>query len=277
MNVRDTVTGMTERPVATDAPRHRASRLSAILDLLATAGRLSVADAAEQLGVSEATIRRDFSELARRQLVNRNHGGVVATSVAYELPYRYRTSQNDSELERISADAAELIAPGAVVGMNGGTTTTATARALTAREDLVGVGITLVTSALNIAVEAVLRPHVRCVSLGGIPRPESYEVTGPLAIAGLSQLWLDVAVLGVNGLSAREGATCEHEDEAAVSRLMVERAREVVAVATEAKLGERAFTVICESSAVTTLVTSAPEKHPQVVALREVGTTVHCV
>ncbi|GAA4116892.1 DeoR/GlpR family DNA-binding transcription regulator [Knoellia locipacati] len=253
------------------------SRLSSILDLLATHGRLTVGDAAGQLGVSEATIRRDFAELARRRLVSRNHGGVVATGVAYELPYRYRSSQHDSDLERIAAAAADLVAPGAVVAMNGGTTTTAVARRLTARDDLEATGLTLVTSALNIAVEAVLRPHVRCVSLGGIPRPESYEVTGPLAMAGLGQLWPDVAILGVNGLSSREGATCEHEDEAAVSRLMVERSTEVVVVASEAKLGQRAFTVICDADRVTTLVTTAAEDHPQVALLRESGTTVHCV
>lgn len=260
-----------------DAPRQRPSRLSAILDLLATEGRLSVTAAAERLSVSEATIRRDFGELARRQLVTRNHGGVVATSVAYELPYRYRSSQNDSGLDRIAQAAASLIEPGAVVAMNGGTTTTTVARTLTARDDLSSRGLTLVTSALNIAVEAVLRPHVRCVSLGGIPRPESYEVTGPLAAAGLSQLWIDVAILGVNALSAREGATCHHEDEAAVSRLMVERARQVIVVAAEEKLGQRAFTQICAASDITQVVTSADTKDPRVSELRETGATVLCV
>lgn len=260
-----------------DGPRHRASRLSAILDLLATQGRLSVSAAAEALSVSEATIRRDFSELARRQLVTRNHGGVVATSVTYELPYRYRSSQHDSGLDRIADAAAALVEPGAVVGMNGGTTTTAVARALTARDDLSSRGLTLVTSALNIAVETVLRPHVRCVSLGGIPRPESYEVTGPLAAAGLSQLWIDVAIVGVNALSVREGATCHHEDEAAVSRLMVERARDVIVVAAQAKLGERAFTQICQAQQITHVVTTAPENDAHVAGLREAGSTVHCV
>lgn len=260
-----------------DAPRQRASRLSQILDLLATEGRLSVTAASERLEVSEATIRRDFAELARRQLVTRNHGGVVATSVAYELPFRYRTSQHDSALDRVAHAAAALIEPGSVVAMNGGTTTTTTARTLTARDDLSSRGLTLVTSALNIAVEAVLRPHVRCVSLGGIPRPESYEVTGPLAAAGLSQLWIDVAILGVNGLSAHEGATCHHEDEAAVSRLMVERARDVIVVAAESKLGERAFTQICAASQITHVVTTADAKDPRVAELREAGADVHCV
>src|SRR6476646_8949680 len=89
-----------------DLARNRASRWSIMLDRLATAGRLGVGEAADLLGVSEATIRRDFSELAKRQLVARNHGGVVATSVAYELPYRYRSSRADDDRTRIAAAAA---------------------------------------------------------------------------------------------------------------------------------------------------------------------------
>src|SRR6478736_1572687 len=126
---------------------------------------------------------------------------------------RNRSSRADDDRTRIAEAAAALVHVGQVIGLNGGTTTTATSRAITAREDLAHDGeITIVTNALNIATEAVLRPHVQCVSLGGVARPESYEVTGPLATLVLQQLWLDVAIVGVNGLSAREGATCRHEE-----------------------------------------------------------------
>ena len=262
-----------------DSSRPRASRLSEVLDLLATRGRLSVADAVEHLGVSEATVRRDFTELARRQLVARNHGGVVATAVAYELPYRYRHSQGDDELDRIAAVAASLARPGTVVALNGGTTTSATARSLTAREDLSrdGVETTLVTNALNIASEAVLRSHVRVVSLGGVARRESYEVSGPLAAMVIGQLWVDLAIVGVDGFSADAGATCRHEDEAAIVRAIVERSESVCVVATANKVGRRTFASICAPERVATLVTTAPAEDPEVLALRGVGVDVRCV
>jgi DNA-binding Lrp family transcriptional regulator len=57
-----------------------------LLDALSIHKRLSVTEAAELLGVSAATVRRDFKELARQQLATRTHGGVVATTVAYDLP-----------------------------------------------------------------------------------------------------------------------------------------------------------------------------------------------
>lgn len=260
-------------------PRSRASRWSAMLDHLATNGRLGVGEAADLLGVSEATVRRDFTELARRQLVARNHGGVVATSVAYELPYRYRSSRADDERLRVATAAAALVRPGQVVGLNGGTTTTATARAIAAREDLGGdgLGLTIVTNALNIATEAVLRSHIQCVSLGGVARPESYEVTGPLAVLVLQQLWIDVAIVGVNGLTAREGATCRHEDEAAIVRAMIERSRSVICVTTGDKIGVRTFASICPAGRIDHLVTTRQADEAQVAALQEAGIQVHLV
>ncbi|GAB3887231.1 DeoR/GlpR family DNA-binding transcription regulator [Terrabacter terrigena] len=259
-----------------DLARNRASRWSIMLDRLATTGRLGVGEAADLLGVSEATIRRDFSELAKRQLVARNHGGVVATSVAYELPYRYRSTRSDDDRGRVAEAAAALVRTGQVIGLNGGTTTTATARAITAREDLASEGeITIVTNALNIATEAVLRPHVQCVSLGGVARPESYEVTGPLATLVLHQLWLDVAIVGVNGLSVREGATCRHEEEAAIIRTMIERSKQVICVATGDKLGVRTFASICPAERIDHLVTTVGADRDEVDALREAGVEVH--
>ena len=64
----------------------RSQRWRRLLDVLADRGRLSVTEGAALLGVSEATVRRDFTSLASQQLVTRTHGGVVATSVAYDLP-----------------------------------------------------------------------------------------------------------------------------------------------------------------------------------------------
>lgn len=247
-----------------------------MLDRLATQGRLSVTDAAELLDVSEATIRRDFGELAQRQLVTRNHGGIVATSVAYELPYRYRTAASDDDRSRLAAVAAQLVQPGQVIALNGGTTTTATARAITSRDDLGDRdSLTIVTNALNIATEAVLRPHVQCVTLGGVARPESYEVTGALAMLTLEQLWFDVAIVGVNGLTALEGATCRYEDEAMIVRAMVKRSKSVVCVATGDKIGARAFASICPADKLTHLVTTTGADASELDRLREAGVEVH--
>ena len=170
------------------ATHDRGARWSALLGLLAQHGRLSVTEVVESLGVSEATVRRDFADLAAQQLVTRTHGGIVATAVAYDLPARYKQAGTDDAKDRIAAYAADLALEGSVVGFNGGTTTSAVARRPAARSDLAmssrRPAVTVVTNALNIATEMVLRPFIRCVSLGGVARPESYELSGPLAAMG---------------------------------------------------------------------------------------------
>ena len=118
------------------ATHDRAPRWSLLLQLLAERGRLSVAEVCQELGVSEATVRRDFNELAAQQLATRTHGGVLATAVAYDLPARYKSASHDVAKQQIAAAAAGLVPPGTVVGFNGGTTTSAVARQLATRPEI---------------------------------------------------------------------------------------------------------------------------------------------
>jgi DeoR family transcriptional regulator, aga operon transcriptional repressor len=256
----------------------RGSRWSALLDLLTQTGRLTVAEAVRSLGVSQATVRRDFRDLAAQQLVVRTHGGVMAGAVAYDLPTRFRDAGNDSVKARVAARAAELVPKDCVIGFNGGTTATATARRLAARPDLAITSrrpsLTVVTTSLNIATEMVLRPFLLCVSLGGVAGPQSYEVSGRLTSMVLAELWLDIVVLGVDAVSTVGGATCHQEGEAGTGSLMVQRADQVVVVATGEKVGRTAFSRICPASRIDVLVTDSSAPRTAVEELRAAGVDV---
>jgi hypothetical protein len=158
----------------------------------------------------------------------------VAEGVNYDLPLRYKTERHPSEKQRIGALAASMVRAGQVAGLNGGTTTTEVARALATRSDLGSAGpsptLTVVTNALNIATELAIRQHIKIVTTGGVARPQSYELTGPLATGVLEQVTLDVAFLGVDGIDAVAGATAHHEGEASINRLMGRQARQVIIV-----------------------------------------------
>jgi DeoR family transcriptional regulator, aga operon transcriptional repressor len=114
-----------------------------------------------------------------------------------------------------------------------------------------------VTNALNIATEMAVREHMRIVVTGGVARPQSYELTGPLATGVLEQITLDTVILGVDGLDAETGATAHNEDEASINRLMVARASQVVVTADSSKVGRRAFARVCALAEVDVLVTDA--------------------
>ncbi|HEX7298657.1 MAG TPA: DeoR/GlpR family DNA-binding transcription regulator [Solirubrobacteraceae bacterium] len=259
----------------------RYERWNLLLELLARDGQLSVDDAARELAVSTATIRRDFEELARQQMLTRTRGGAVGNTVAYDLPLRYKTARHASEKERIGRAAAGMVGAGAVVGLNGGTTTTDVARALALRTDLNGSReagkLTVVTNALNIANELAVRQHVKIVVTGGIPRAQSYELVGPLARLVLEEVSLDVAFIGVDGINTAVGATTHNEEEASVNQLIVQRAAKVVVVADSSKLGRQAFARICGLDELDGLITDRPDDMEEIQRLEEAGVTVTLV
>jgi DeoR family transcriptional regulator of aga operon len=236
-------------------------RLNQLLELLAADGHVSVEDAAVRLEVSPATVRRDLDSLASQQLLTRTHGGAVSNSTAYDLPLRYKTARNAEEKVRIAHAAADLVPIGSVVGLNGGTTSTEVARALATRADLHSAddsaSITVVTNALNIANELTVRSRVKIVVLGGVPRAQSYELIGPLAIPVLNQLTLDIAILGVDAFDLARGASAHNEAEAEINARIAAQARRVAVVADSSKLGRSAFAQILPLSKVHILVTDS--------------------
>ncbi|MEK2491471.1 DeoR/GlpR family DNA-binding transcription regulator [Kitasatospora purpeofusca] len=241
-------------------------RWSKLLELLAVDGKLDVDEAAVSVAVSPATIRRDLDELAEQRLLVRTRGGAIAHGVSYELPMRYKSSRRVSDKQRIATAVAELLGEGDVVGLNGGTTTTEVARALVLRagggpaergEAASGPVYTIVTNSLNIAGELAVRPQFKLVVTGGVARPQTYELVGPLTEGVLNQVVLDVAVLGVDGVDPRLGVMTHHEDEAGISRLLAERARKVVLATDSSKIGRRAFARICGLDRIDVLVTDS--------------------
>jgi DeoR family transcriptional regulator, aga operon transcriptional repressor len=253
-------------------------RWNALLDMVAVNGHVTVGEAARTLRVSSATIRRDLEQLAEQQMVVRTRGGAVANSVSYDLPLRYKTARHAVEKQRIGRAAAKLVAPGATVALNGGTTVSEVARALATRADMQHTSnapaLTMVTNALNIASEMAVRQHVKIVLTGGVARGQSYELIGPLANLVLAELTFDWAILGVDALDAVSGASAKNEGEASINQIMADRASQVVIVADSSKLGQRAFARICPPERIDVLVTDSDVAETAVARFAERGIRV---
>ena len=255
----------------------RYARWNALLELLAESGRVSVEDAADRLDVSQATIRRDFDQLAQQQMITRTRGGAVANGVSYDLPLRYKSAKHSAEKQRIGAAAAALVVHGTVVGLNGGTTMTEVARALAVRPDLNisgdGAQLTVVTNALNVAME-VVHADVSGVVVGGELRGRSLELVGPLAEPVAAQINLDIVFAGVDGISAAGGVTTHNPLEARINHVLMERSRRVVVVADHTKLGRATFAQIAPIAIVSQLITDADADEGLLAEIEEAGVEV---
>lgn len=252
----------------------RAARLAAILDALSSRGERSVAALAHDLGVSASTLRRDLTMLEAQDLLTRVHGGAVdARQTVQELPVRYRNGQADDQKEAIAREVASMLPAGShVVGLTGGTTTSAVARALASRDDL-----TVVTNAINIASDLTVRARARVFMAGGFVRPQSYEVVGPSAIQALSRVTLDYAFIGVDGICAAAGLTTHDEVEAQTNLAMLKRAHRVVVVADGRKVGRQLIATIAPAGAAHELITTEGADPAHLERIRSAGVAVTVV
>ena len=253
-------------------PMNRAERLGAILQALSERGNVDVDDLTRDLDVSPATVRRDLQALHEQRLLERTHGGAVAIGGLYELPMRYRSSRQREEKLRIAAAAMAHVRDGMSIALTGGTTTTEIGRALVQREDL-----TVVTNAINIAAELAVRSNIRLVVTGGVARSASFELVGPLAEGVLAQLHVDLAFVGVDGISAKAGLSTHREVEAHTNRIMAERASRVIAVADATKVGAAALARICGADEIGGLITTTDVDPAEHAALTALGVDVELV
>jgi DeoR family transcriptional regulator of aga operon len=247
----------------------KADRMAAILEHIAETGSVDVARISADLSVSAATLRRDLKALQEQGLLVRTHGGAVASGVGFELPLRHREARRQPQKRAIGRLAASLVPEGSVVGMTGGTTATEVARALPN-----DAGITVVTNALNIAAELVLRPSVRVVVVGGAARHASYELVGPAAQSVIERYHLDISFIGTDGLTVQEGCSTYDELEAHTDHAFINRARRTVVIADSSKLGKLTFARICRTDEIGDLVTDSGADADFLTRLHDAGVNV---
>src|SRR5271165_2334255 len=121
-------------------------RRDRLLELVRVGRFASLPELAEQLAVSESTIRRDLDQLEEQGSARRIHGGVLYTGSAPKLPHFDAQQPSEWEKKRsIAAAAMKLIDEGDTILLDGGSTTYEVARLL------VGRSLHVVTTSLPVA------------------------------------------------------------------------------------------------------------------------------
>lgn len=239
-----------------------AERRNHIARLIDTHQRVIVSELAQDFRVSEATIRRDLALLDGIGVLQRTHGGAIATEqMAFEPNVEERQVLHLEEKVRIGQKAVDFVEDGDCVILDAGTTTIQIARALKGRRK-----VTLVTNALNIAEELVGSPGIEMVVTGGMARSETSSLVGPYADEVLARINADKVFLATNGISLGRGLTTPNSAEARTKQAMVEAANEVIAVADHSKFGKTFLAQIVPIRSVDVLIT---DDHADPEAVRE--------
>lgn len=243
-------------------------RKKAILDALARDGQVLAAELSVQFSVSEDTVRRDLRELAAEGLLQRVHGGALPASPAI-APFAQREALETTEKRRIARRAAQMIAPGQVAIVDGGTTS-----ALLVSQLPADLRATIVTHSPSVAVALAAHPSIDVILIGGRLYKHSIVAVGAAAMEGIARIHADLYFMGVTGVHPVAGLSTGDFEEAAIKRALAERAAETVVLASQSKLRAASQFVIGDLTLAQTIVVEKETDAALTKPIEAVGVTV---
>ncbi len=227
-------------------------RKEQILSLAYQEGYILVRKLAEQLGVSEATIRRDLHGLASEGLLDLTHGGA---SVVRNTDYSFlsKSVRNVEAKRTIAKMACNLISDGDHIFVDSGTTCFEMTPFLRGKR-----GLLIIINSIRTAQE-LYAPTMNVLMLGGQYRPDRLDTVGPMAAEALERLRGYRAFLGTDGISLDFGVSAADIDSAHIYLLAAKNARERILLADSSKFDHPSLYKITDFSQISTIIT---EKEP---------------
>lgn len=212
-----------------------------IIDKINQEGQVKSQALCDELDVSSVTIRKDLKFLEEKGMLYRMHGGAT-------LNNPYATDRHVSEKEKmhlsekmlIGSAAAKLVTANDSILIASGTTVLALAKSIKPLENL-----TVITSALNVALELNKHLEIDVIQLAGILRKRSSSVTGMYAEGNLHDFSCTKLFLGVDGIDLEFGLTTANVMEARLNREMIKVSQKTIVLADSSKFGKRGFGRIC--------------------------------
>lgn len=241
-----------------------------ILKKLQDSGHVNVQELSVQMNVSDVTIRKDLKQLEDKNLLFRSHGGASKTNpYANDKPVAEKERLNADEKQTIAKAAAAMIGHNDSIIIGSGTTMHALAKAIHPEQHL-----TVITSALNVALELSHHKNVEVLQLGGQLRQNSSSVMGPYAEQILADVSCSILFLGVDGIDLNMGITTTSLMEARLNQKMMDAAEVTVVLADSSKFGKRGLGKICTLDQVQHIITDSGITAETIAFLEEKGISV---
>jgi DeoR family transcriptional regulator of aga operon len=179
--------------------------------------------------------------LEDRELLFRTHGGgTLINPYTTDRSVTEKAMIRSSEKCGIGEAAARLLEPNDCILIASGTTVLSLAKNIQPEGNL-----TVVTSALNVAMELTNHQNIEVILLPGIIRKTSSSVTGNYAEEMLNNFSFSKLFLGVDGIDVEFGLTTTNMMEAHLNRKMIAVSQKTIVLADSSKFGKRGFGRIC--------------------------------
>ncbi|MDL2285452.1 DeoR/GlpR family DNA-binding transcription regulator [Desulfovibrio sp. OttesenSCG-928-F07] len=244
-------------------------RREKILRMLLEQGEVHVKELCVLFGTSEITIRRDLHELEQRGLLRRFHGGAQAMHQSHELLYfEDKRSRRKHEKDLIADTLVEMIEPGTTVFMNAGTTT------LAVMSRIRDYNIRVITNNA-MATTALAGGSAELICTGGEYQDRTKSFCGDFATYIIGNLYADLCILGVNGVSVAGGITTTFYNETQINELMIKRCHGKTIIAADGSKIGKTFCFTCMPlSHVDVLVTDSSADMNEIEQIKRLGLKV---
>ena len=206
-------------------------RYQMILSLLNRRRAVTVAELTQELGASEATVRRDLNTLREMGKLNKVHGGATALSASfltYDEDMAVKSVRNTEAKALLGQYAATLIQDDDFVYIDAGTTTEHLVDALGESR------ATFVTNGFSHA-QRLARKGLKSYILGGQFKASTEAVVGAVASGNLRRYNFTKCFIGVNGISQEAGFTSPDAEEAMLKSEAVARSYMIYVLADRSK------------------------------------------
>ncbi len=220
---------------------HKNDRLTYILHSAMDTGYVSISDMSKQLGVSEATIRRDIHILCNQNKLKKIRGGAypVKTQIRQEVNYMIRKRKNEQIKYCIGREAAHMIRDGNVVFLAAGVSTEAIAEAISNVH-----GVTFVTNSISIASMLVMKCSYREITghviiPGGEIDIQNRYMMGTTSVKNLDHFHFDLAFISCTAIAQPE-VFAAYLDEGYTAEHILKHTKNAILIAESEKFGKRA-------------------------------------
>ena len=246
--------------------RHRRTRIA---DLVQKHGAMRVGELADQFDVSEVTIRSDLERLEKDGQLIRDRGGAIAkpsTPLRSLLRVDQRATLNLDAKRRIGSAAARLVESGDTIILDAGTTAIEAARSVA---DI--APLTVLTNALNVALELGANSEARVILLGGTLNREASSTVGAQAEQHVNEFVAQKLFLGAQAMDLEHGLTDTTPEIAQVKRAMIRAARRVILLVDSSKWGSSGFVKVAPLSELDTIITDSALPAEARAAIEQLG------
>ncbi len=205
------------------------TRQEQILAYLKQHSQCGVKELAAALYVSDATIRRDLSEMQQLGLLKRNHGGALLLERADETSIFIRMAENAKEKERAATRILPHLPSFQTVFMDSSSTVLALAQRMELK------GKTVVTNGLQTMQSLARARDVNIIMPGGSLSPTGTSIVGSWTNKMLSEFHFDLMLTSCAAIIGRDVYETSLEQRE-VKRTVFERSDYKILIADHGKL-----------------------------------------